>query len=504
MSKVRGPPSNTWYGPALEFMQGEVGEADFPWLDEYGAVVRLSAPLVPGGDILLISDSKALRHMHQTAFNEFGANALRHAIVNLMTGPGIATAQGLDHVRQHQVIQPGFGISEIRTHIPHFFEYADKLSDRWSEILGASNGSAVIDVTEWNSKLTLDLVGRALFDYEFGALDGKEDDLIHACENAENVIVESMGTMVEGGVIFMALSKYISPTIYNFVLDHSWDPKITRIRHARDLCRSFAERIVAEKKAAILDGRQDKDIMSLIVRANSSNKDVKNRMNDEELLAQDLSVRWEQYGDPHHALDTHGTCPESGIAATTERRNTGQKPYGMESADLDSLTFMNAFLKETLRMHPVTFMVTQEPKADTVLPLSQPLTLSTEEVITELSIPKGQNIVSSLSGYNRLKELWGQDAHVFNPDRWLGDSLKGKSTGFGMYNWFFLWTRCWWKFALVLLQVYIVRVAGHFRFSMTEDSKKIKRQSSVYMMPKVDGSPERGITLPLSVELDDE
>ncbi len=92
--------------------------------------------------------------------------------------------------------------------------------------------------------------------------------------------------MVKGGVIFMALSKYISPTIYNFVLDHSWDPKITRIRHARDLCRSFAERIVAEKKAAILDGRQDKDIMSLIVRANSSNKDVKNRMNDEELLAQ--------------------------------------------------------------------------------------------------------------------------------------------------------------------------------------------------------------------------
>ncbi len=125
-------------------MQGEVGEADFPWLDEYGAVVRLSAPLVPGvgvldlifcaryslvsqGDILLISDPKALRHMHQTAFNEFGANALRHAIVNLITGPGIATAQGLDHVRQHQVIQPGFGVSEIRAHIPHFFEYAGKV-----------------------------------------------------------------------------------------------------------------------------------------------------------------------------------------------------------------------------------------------------------------------------------------------------------------------------------------------------------------------------------------
>ncbi|THH15321.1 hypothetical protein EW146_g5144 [Bondarzewia mesenterica] len=467
VSKVRGPPATTWYGPALDFMEKQVGEADFPWLEEYGSVVRLRVPLTLGfGDILLISDPKALRHMHQTAFKDFGANALRHAVMDLMTGPGIGTAQGLQHVRQQRVIQPGFAVADIKAQIPKFSNFAIKLVDKWSALIAADSGtSTIIDVTEWNIKFTLCCMGVAVLDYEFGALDGKDDPLMEA--------VETMGTMLKGGVISMSISKLVPPWVYQLVFDYSWSEKIRRMRYARELCTTFAERLVEEKTVALKEGRQRKDTMTFLFAANST-------------LAH--TMHWLLYELARH--------PEYQRRLKDDVR--GKQP---QSTNLDSLPFLNAFVKEILRMHPVAFMVTQVPKVDTVLPLSQPITLTTGEVINQLPIPKGQNIM--------LKSIWGEDAHVFNPDRWLREDMQAKSSGFGMYSSLGTFLGgpkgcIGWRMAVVVLQVYAFEVASKFKFSQTEDTKKVRRHTSVFMLPKIDGKLERGICLPLVVELDDD
>ena len=85
---------------------------------------------------------------------------------------------------------------------------------------------------------------------------------------------------------------------------------------------------------------------------------------------------------------------------------------------------------------------------DDVLPLSQPIISEDGEVLHSLPIPKGTKVQASISVYNRhgnkspflfllrfsrLPELFGEDTHSFNPDRWLKDDRGQRGTPIGVY-----------------------------------------------------------------------
>ena len=64
-------------------------------------------------------------------------------------------------------------------------------------------------------------------------------------------------------------------------------------------------------------------------------------------------------------------------------------------------------------------LIVDRAQRDTVLPLSTPIKDRFGNTISEIPILKGTNVQVNIYGYNRNKELWGEDAEEWKPERWL-------------------------------------------------------------------------------------
>lgn len=58
-----------------------------------------------------------------------------------------------------------------------------------------------------------------------------------------------------------------------------------------------------------------------------------------------------------------------------------------------------------------------------------------------------------------------------------------------------------WKFAVLELQAFLVELIGTFEFALTPESRKIRREGALVMVPTVEGEIEKGSQLPLRVRL---
>ena len=117
---------------------------------------------------------------------------------------------------------------------------------------------------------------------------------------------------------------------------------------------------------------------------------------------------------------------------------------------------LTASPQETLRFHSIVVGMSRVPEKDDVIPLSQPITSTTGEVVTEIPVRAGQVVHLSFAGYHRyaprsprptvhlsdtnthhrvysrLPEVWGEDANVWNPDRFFRIET-GKQTNVGVF-----------------------------------------------------------------------
>ncbi|EEB91420.1 hypothetical protein MPER_10221 [Moniliophthora perniciosa FA553] len=193
-------------------------------------------------------------------------------------------------------------------------------------------------------------------------------------------------------------------------------------------------------------------------------------------------------------------------AKKRELASKGNTTGALTVEDLESLPYLNAVVKESLRYNPVAIHVHRVASADDVIPLSEPILASDGQYLSEIPVQKGQKTMISVCSYNRNKNVFGEDAHEFKPDRWLDNSDKiqqGASVGVYANLATFaggLRSCIGWRFAILELQAFIIELVDNFEFSMTPECSRIRRESAGVMIPTIEGEVEKGVQCPLMVK----
>lgn len=86
--------------------------------------------------------------------------------------------------------------------------------------------------------------------------------------------------------------------------------------------------------------------------------------------------------------------------------------------ELNALPYLDAVVRETLRLHSPVTTTSRISTQDDILPLSKPITDRKGIVHDSIPMGKGTQISIPILAMNVDKTLWGEDADEFKPERW--------------------------------------------------------------------------------------
>ncbi|KAG6835177.1 hypothetical protein H0H93_004249, partial [Arthromyces matolae] len=383
------------------------------------------------------------------------------------------------------------------------------MAQKWRDIIDSSGEDmGYVDIPSWASRCALDAIGEVAFDYQFGTLDNEENALGKAYTN---LMLDTFGVLTKFELLFANLMLQLPEFVREFIGNRISSKKLLHAQKAAKLSEEVSRELIRQKSEALLQGKGSRDLMTILVKANASEK-ADARLSEEEMLGVMrvliLAGHETTANTLSWALLELATRPDIQAKLREEIENV-QRTYLSRGdshytpADLDSMPYLNAVLKETLRFHPVVISLARQAAKDDVIPLSRPVTTSSGDVITEIPVSKGQKVITSIGSYNRNKEIFGEDADTFDPERWLDSRVKrlvsvGATDNLMSFSGG-VRTCIGWRFAVKELQSFLFELLGSFEFTPTPESRATRREAALVMVPTLPGEVEKGAQLRLGI-----
>lgn len=341
---------------------------------------------------VLVTNPKALAEVLVQRNYEFKKpEGLRSGLGRLL-GVGILLAEGDEHKRQRKLLMPAFSFRHIKDLYPIFWNKSKEMTSRISETIKSSpDGSSVVEIREWASRATLDIIGLAGCGKDFDSLTHPENDL--------NQTYKSIFSSTRGAQLVQLFLNML-PMWLVVALPLKRNDEIGKAIHT---IKTVARELIADKRAKLEKGEaKHVDILSVAMESGGfSDEDLVNQLMTflaagHETTASAMS--WAVY-----LLCQH---PEAQTKLRQEIRKELDMNGEINSTEIDRLPYLNAVLNETMRLFPPVPLTIRESAHDTT--------------IQGNFIPSNTTIIICPWAINTSKHLWGDDARDFNPDRWLG------------------------------------------------------------------------------------
>ncbi|KAJ7764245.1 cytochrome P450 [Mycena metata] len=457
IQKIQGPPSPSWiFGNTLQLLlSAQYGEHEFAWQKLYGAVYRLKNCF---GDRLMVSDPAALHYIVNSSHFKV-APTLENQMYLLYGRKSLVLVPAEEHKSLRATLNVGFTAAAVRSYQSIFEKAACRLTEELH-----NSSSATIDICPLLSFATLSTTGEAVLGQSPEDLgeeliqNNLEIMKLAASQSRLQILAEAVISRLPAWLV-RAAARLPTPTLKT-------------IRTAKRLAYELGNRIVQEKRAAARDGLDtDGDLFGVLLNKDASGT-TKNGLSGDVLAAQTalILIAGQETTATTLVLGLRELARLPAFQADLRSEitaNAGNIAY-------DSMPLLNAFIKESLRMFPVLPIDDRIAREDTVIPLSEKITLSTGEDISEIFIEKGQIVSIAIASFQRLESRWGKDAHEFNPNRWLQGSAYSGGEALGPYANLLSFLggphNCLgWRFAISEMQIFICELLRQFSFALPED-----------------------------------
>ncbi|KAK0540173.1 hypothetical protein OC835_000795 [Tilletia horrida] len=464
--------------------------------------------------VIMLGDHRAAcKALLQTPYQRV---PILNQIIRRHAGAGLLTMEGEQHRRQRKVAHPAFTQASVYDMAPVMHEKATKFVSRLNRAIEADNGlerttyGTALDISKDLVSAALDIIGAVGFNYQFDTLSG--NGTTSALEKAFHDCLHLLTT----GTAYSAMRIVLGAPVESF-------GRLFRIEEQLHLDRST--KLVREISSELVERAKDvessaTDLLTLMVRANSA-EDVKpsQRLADEEIREMVPVVLFAGHETTATALSwsmlalvegDYGHTVQARLRA--ELAEVGEETWASDPRTLDSLPYLDAFTRETMRFYcPVRNLPRQAP-FDDVIPLARPVKLRDGTMTREIRVRKGQKVVFPISWMNRDESLWGPDGNVFKAERWLPDDHEYKDSGADLEldpsvkELRGVWSNLASFGAVAILEFKVIIAALVTNFEILppnlpgEPALEFSSLDMIVSKPVLKGRPEQGLTMPVRIK----
>ncbi|KAI1075116.1 cytochrome P450 [Whalleya microplaca] len=387
--------SNLWKVRAV--WNGNMHRENVRVHEDYGPIVRI------GPNHVSVSDPQSMKVIYgvQNVFRKSAFYPLAEAIYQGKFLPTLFTTESNEyHMRLKRGSARAFAMDTVVGLEPFADKCISVLLSRLREI--SKGGTHAVNPVEWMQYFAFDVLGEINFSKDLGFLERGAD-------------VDSIIAAIGGIVVYVSLIGQI-PLLHKFLLGNPFLAKFLPAIEKTNQVLQFSLRQVEERQR---NPEPRRDILSQLLEAHKHDPES---LSMREIIA--ITTTNVIAGSDTTAISLTsvlyylGKYPEARRKLVLEIESAereGQVSNPVTYAEAIKLPYLSAVIDEAMRMHPATgFILERRVPAGGVS-------------LHGIHLPENTVVGVNAWVLHRNKDVFGEDAHAFRPERWVeGDARRIK------------------------------------------------------------------------------
>ncbi|KAJ7146038.1 cytochrome P450 [Mycena epipterygia] len=384
-----------------------VGVSDSGWLKQFNTtVVRIRAALW-----LVLADPAAVAYVMNKKIYDYPHSDVSQPRIKRMLGESLGWVEGeSEHKRMQNLVSPNFSYEAIKRGSSHVFSAAATMTEYLDSVLQSGTAPVTVDIFKIMQQATLDAMARFAFAYDFGGGRTPEaEGIMDAWGGMVNVATSLRGFYKTKGSMLIRRFPFLNHLPLAVIESQGNVRKTIQAGIAQELMRRN-EALISP------DDNTPGDLLSELLKAHK--KDIIPR---QELM-------------DHVVMFTSVLPAESNYSPLISVEEELRKFPDPRYEDIQSgMPYLDATVREILRLHPPVPYMERTCKIDDVIPLKFPFTDRYGKTHTDIKVGPEQTVIIPIHTINRLDSVWG-DGSVFRPERWIDGPLPPRDLLAGRWS----------------------------------------------------------------------